>query len=167
MMNGMSWIAKWALSAIIFFLAQDPTSKAVLLAGGEVFTQGDGEIFVADERLWLAEEKLRLATGFESKPEGLCREDICIPMPEDRSWVQVREQRSYLDLSAIAEMLDQTLVCDEEHEVWSLAGVPLMHGRGIESNIAPDFELPDLAGRMRKLSDFRGKKVLLLTWASW
>ena len=32
---------------------------------------------------------------------------------------------------------------------------------------APDFELPDLAGVRRKLSDFRGKKVLLITWASW
>ena len=32
---------------------------------------------------------------------------------------------------------------------------------------APDFELPDLAGHMHRLSDHRGKKVFLLAWASW
>ncbi|TAK76433.1 MAG: redoxin domain-containing protein [Dehalococcoidia bacterium] len=32
---------------------------------------------------------------------------------------------------------------------------------------APDFELPDLDGRMHRLSDRRGKKVVLALWASW
>jgi peroxiredoxin len=33
--------------------------------------------------------------------------------------------------------------------------------------MAPDFTLPDLSGTPRRLSDLRGKKVLLVTWASW
>ena len=32
---------------------------------------------------------------------------------------------------------------------------------------AADFTLPDLNGKMHSLADFRGKKVLLLTWGSW
>jgi peroxiredoxin len=32
---------------------------------------------------------------------------------------------------------------------------------------APDFSLPNMEGELIRLSDFRGKKVLLLTWASW
>jgi peroxiredoxin len=32
---------------------------------------------------------------------------------------------------------------------------------------APDFTLPDIDGKQHSLSDYRGKKVLLLSWASW
>ncbi len=32
---------------------------------------------------------------------------------------------------------------------------------------APDFELPDLSGKMHRLSQHRGKKVLLIAYASW
>ena len=31
----------------------------------------------------------------------------------------------------------------------------------------PDFVLPDLDGKLVRLSDFRGKKVLLFHFASW
>ena len=37
----------------------------------------------------------------------------------------------------------------------------------IKSLAAPNFMLPDMNGKLHSLSDFRGKKVLLLTWASW
>ncbi len=32
---------------------------------------------------------------------------------------------------------------------------------------APDFALKDLAGKEHKLSDYRGKKVMLVFWATW
>ena len=32
---------------------------------------------------------------------------------------------------------------------------------------APDFTLPDLEGRQHSLSDYRGRKVFLASWASW
>jgi peroxiredoxin len=37
----------------------------------------------------------------------------------------------------------------------------------LQSLEAPDFTLPDLDGKTYSLSQFRGKKVLLLSWASW
>jgi peroxiredoxin len=33
--------------------------------------------------------------------------------------------------------------------------------------MAPDFAVPDRRGNPVRLSGFRGKKVLVVTWASW
>ena len=39
---------------------------------------------------------------------------------------------------------------------------------GVEKGqMYPDFLLPDLQGKLHRLSDHRGKKVLLLHFASW
>jgi len=40
-------------------------------------------------------------------------------------------------------------------------------GNRLRSLEAPDFTLPDLDGKLHSLSDYRGKKVLLMSWASW
>lgn len=39
--------------------------------------------------------------------------------------------------------------------------------RQLESLEAPDFALPDLAGRVHSLSEQRGRKVLLVVYGSW
>jgi len=36
-----------------------------------------------------------------------------------------------------------------------------------KGNVAPDFELKNLAGESIKLSDLRGKKVIVNMWATW
>ena len=37
----------------------------------------------------------------------------------------------------------------------------------VEGDLAPDFDLPSLKGGSAKLSDYRGKKIVLFMWASW
>jgi hypothetical protein len=39
--------------------------------------------------------------------------------------------------------------------------------KALASLEAPDFTLPDLDGRPHSLSEYRGKKVLLVAYASW
>ena len=47
-------------------------------------------------------------------------------------------------------------------------GVPAsVRARALASLEAPDFTLPDLDGRLHTLSAQRGKKVLLVAYASW
>ncbi|MHC5063509.1 MAG: peroxiredoxin family protein [Planctomycetota bacterium] len=146
--------------------AQDSVGQVTLLAGQGSFT-GASKVFVRDGQLWINSAELPAATGFESKPEGLCSEDSCIPLPADGSWQKERGERQFISLSAFAEKLDQVLIRDRENPVWSLAQAPLIRERNYSQALAPDFELPDRDGRPVRLSDFRGKKLLLLTWASW
>ena len=46
------------------------------------------------------------------------------------------------------------------------ADIQLMH-KVPGQPVAPDFELPNLDGEMKKLSQFRGKVVLVNFWATW
>jgi hypothetical protein len=59
------------------------------------------------------------------------------------------------------------VVHDEERSAWLLGapGEALAHTRA--SLAAPDFALPDLQGRVHSLAEQRGKKVLVVSWASW
>ena len=56
------------------------------------------------------------------------------------------------------------MVCDEAHGVVSVGPEP---GSRLAGGEAPDFTLPDFDGVQHSLSQYRGKKVLIMTWASW
>jgi len=61
----------------------------------------------------------------------------------------------------------QPAVRDAASRTWVLGTGAAQRGAALATLQAPDFALPDLQGRMHRLSDYRGRKVLLATWASW
>jgi hypothetical protein len=111
------------------------------------------------DRLWIALDELERATGWSARPEGLCRGEVCVPA-RGAAWLD----GDRLDFAAFARALGHALARDEERGVWSF-GPPV--GRGPADVAAPDFRLPDLDGNLHALSDHRGRKVLVLCWASW
>jgi hypothetical protein len=118
------------------------------------------------DNLWLAPEDLAAATGWELKPQGVCRDETCVPIPAGRSPEFVRSDGCF-NLAALARQIGQPYAVDERHAVWSFARTPEVIGGQLRSLEAPDFTLPDLAGKLHSLSDHRGRKVLLMSWASW
>jgi hypothetical protein len=56
---------------------------------------------------------------------------------------------------------------DERAETWVFGAGAEERGERLRNLEAPDFELPDLSGRRYRLSNYRGKRVFLVTWASW
>lgn len=142
------------------------TTDARLLARGETWVGTAQGVHSAEGKLWLAAETFAAATGFELKPEGLCQAAICIPLPADGSWVREENEQLQLDLGAFADHLGRALVLDPALDLWSLSDAASGQGVADALGMAPDFALPDLDGETVRLSDFRGKKVLILTWAS-
>lgn len=119
------------------------------------------------DALWLTDDELRAVTGWELKPEGICRDDVCVPIPPGREGALVREGGRLLDLAALGRLLGQPIARDETHDVWVFGQPARARAEALASLRAPDFTLPDLEGRPHSLSDYRGHKVFLVSWASW
>ena len=102
--------------------------------------------------------------GWELHPEGLCRDGLCVPVP-DGAGLEV--DGGGVDLAALARVLDRPLALDLDERAAFLGVSAGERERALKSLVAPDFTLPDLAGRPHRLSDHRGKKVLLVAYASW
>jgi hypothetical protein len=117
----------------------------------------------AGDALWLRADELPAATGWELKPEGLCQDDRCVRVPHGVDLVRDGQ----VDLAALARLLGQPVVRDDAHGVWSVGEAAPARRAAHQSLQAPDFTLPDLDGRPHSLSDHRGRKVFLVSWASW
>lgn len=108
-------------------------------------------------------------TGLDLKPQGICQGEFCLPLgPETkRELFSTHDGAEWISLTALARRLDQPLEAVREERVWSFGEVPAVVAGGLGAGLAPEFVLPDRQGRPVRLADFRGKKVLVLTWASW
>ena len=115
----------------------------------------------ATNGLWLTAADAKRMTGWELKPEGLCRDDQCMPLPATAT------QGGRVDVEFAWRRLGNPVVHDEARETWALGTGAEDTNTTLAGLMAPDFTLPDLEGTPHTLSDLRGKKVLLVTWASW
>lgn len=115
--------------------------------------------------LWLKRDDFEMATGWELKPEGYCKGDLCIPANAPATVAFSKEAR--LNASGFWRHLGHPVVNDNEGEVWVFGASAQDRAASLQSSQAPDFSLPDLHGNTTTLSGLRGKKVLLATWASW
>jgi hypothetical protein len=118
-----------------------------------------------DDALWISAKDLELASGWALKPEGLCRDDLCaIVSPDDRARFT---RGDAVCASGLWQSLDRPVLHDDARSVWMLGEAASDRSGALESLEAPDFTLPDIEGKLHSLSDYRGKKVFLATWASW
>jgi hypothetical protein len=84
---------------------------------------------------------------------------------EDR--VIETDQQDALTRAGQAEAAGRPVAMDLEARVGYLGVAAEERARRLASLEAPDFSLPDLHGRPHSLSEHRGRKVLLVAYASW
>lgn len=121
------------------------------------------------ENLWLSLPELTSASGFVLKPQGACLNEMCVPIPKarEKSFVKKVDKATYFNLSELARTLHQPAVHDVANEIWLFGARPESQMKYVNTLETPDFTLTDWKGVSRSLSDLRGKKVMLITWASW
>jgi len=139
------------------------------MARSKLFTLIDGErvtslrASIDGDAVRVAPDVLRDATGWELKPEGLCQGDLCVPVRDPASLADAEG----VDLAAFARALDRPLALDVAERAAALGTSAAERSARLATLEAPDFSLPDLHGRMHTLSSHRGKKALLIVYASW
>jgi hypothetical protein len=121
-----------------------------------------GEFTVsASDGLCVSPADAETVTGWTLKPEGMCRDELCVPLAGKT------RRDGNIDLAAFWRVLGHPVVSDDRGDVWVLGTAAENRSAALAGLEAPDFTLPDLAGAPHSLSELRGKKVFLTTWASW
>jgi hypothetical protein len=133
---------------------------ATVLTGDEVH---DVEAEARPGTLLLTPGALQEVTGWDLKPEGLCRADVCVPT-RSRADVQVDER---VDLRVVAELLGRPLAIDDDTAVAALGESAATRTAQLASGRVDDLVLHDLDGKPFSWSSLGRKKKLLVTWASW
>ena len=136
------------------------TQEFILLDEGKVCTVA---ATISGDNLYVAPAALRAALGWELKPEGLCKDDRCVPLRGEAGLVS----DAGVDLAGLARVLGRALALDLDERVAYLGASAAERATQLASLTAPDFTLPDLDGKMHSLSDYRGNKILLVAYASW
>jgi hypothetical protein len=105
-------------------------------------------------------EELAARTDWHPKPEGLCRGEVCVPAPGS-----LRSDGT-IDVEVVARRLGMPLVHDDEHGAWAL-GPATFNGTALTTATAADPELLARDGGSFRLSELRGRKVVMVAWASY
>ncbi len=128
----------------------------------------DGEVReltaeIAESRVRLASGAVEEKLGYALKPEGLCRGELCFPV-RDRAALA---SRGGIDLEELARVTGRPLALELGERVAALGTGVDDRTAALRGLTAPDFTLPDFSGRTHSLAQYRGKKVLLIAYASW
>ena len=106
------------------------------------------------DRLEVGPDEFLAGTGWEIKPEGACKGDVCVPLS------------GAFELTDAAERLGMALVRDEQHGLWAL-GPESLTNRALVSATAAELVLHDLDGNEFRLDSLLGQKVVLVAWAPY
>jgi hypothetical protein len=126
-----------------------------------VLTPTDEYKVSTHDGLWMSAGDAAKVTGWTLKPEGMCRDERCVPLPP------AAVKGGDVDVEAFWQRLGGPVIASQDGDAWALGAPADERNAALEGLQAPDFTLPDVDGKPRTLSELRGKKVFLATWASW
>ena len=123
-------------------------------------------VAVHGEHVVLAPADLAAVLGWELKPEGLCRGDVCVPV-RDRSQVEPDGAGTGVSLQGVAAALDRPLVVDLDVGVAAIGPPRTSRRQALAGGPLPELALPDVEGRVVDLASLQGRKAILVAFATW
>jgi hypothetical protein len=121
---------------------------------------------VITDHVDLGPDEFASGTGWEIKPEGACKAEVCVPLDADATATATAGATDSFNALATAERLGMAVVEEEQAGLWAF-GPESLGNRALVSAEAPDLVLPDLDGHEFRLSTLRGQKVVLVAWAPY
>ena len=109
------------------------------------------------ESLEISAAQFEAGTGWEIKPEGACRGDVCVPLGRGSGG---------FDPVAAAERLGMAFVTDDASGLRAI-GPATIGERALSTAVAPELVLYDIDGAEFRLSSLRGQKVVIVSWAPY
>jgi hypothetical protein len=110
------------------------------------------------DTLTIGRADFEAGTGWQLKPEGACKGDVCIPLDPAPG--------TRIDVPTIAAAMGLPLAEEPGHRLWAL-GPESIGGRALTTAEAPELCLRDLDGNEFFLSSLRGQKVVIYAWAPY
>jgi len=108
---------------------------------------------VITETLDVSPEAFEAETGWQIKPEGACKGEVCVPLPDGWSAAHAAERLGMAVVNSGAGL--------------TAFGPESLSGRALVTAQAPKVVLPDIDGNEFDLASLRGKKVVLVAWAPY
>lgn len=109
--------------------------------------------------LEIPREAFERQTGWVLKPEGACKGDRCVPLPA------IDPASKTVDIRLLSETLGMPIVEDSALGLYAVG--PESGGPLLASAECPEITLPDVDGKEFSISSLRGRKVVIVSWASW
>jgi peroxiredoxin len=126
---------------------------------------GSDEIVLdVDDDVTFAADDLPGGLGWTLEPEGLCRDDVCVPV-RDRSLVEPCAGR--VSLAGVAAALDRPLVIDLESGLAAIGPSRASRRQALSGGPLPELTLPTVDGEPVDLASLHGKKVVVTAFATW
>jgi peroxiredoxin len=101
--------------------------------------------------------------GWQLETQGLCKDGRCVPTAPHPGLVTDEG----IDVVRLAALDGRAIALDVDEAMLALGPRTDERTAQLQALEAPDFVLHDLAGRPHRLSAYRGRKVMLLAYASW
>jgi peroxiredoxin len=123
-------------------------------------------VTVHDDEVLLAPADLAAVLGWRLEPEGLCRGDVCVPV-RDRSQVEPRGEGAGVSLQGVATALGRPLVVDLDAGIAAIGPPRAGRRQALAGGPLPDLALPDVDGQVLDLASLRGRKAVVVAFATW